>query len=73
MSTSGSFTDRVSQNRTDFCTVFVLAAGLLVNSECTGPSACPVTSIRSVSCSTVTVIIMVSTSCPSHSVHCTPR
>ena len=43
------------------------AAGLVVNSECTGPSACPVTSMRSVSCSTVTVISMVITNWPSQS------
>ncbi|CAM5550183.1 hypothetical protein SHIRM173S_07199 [Streptomyces hirsutus] len=74
MSTSGSFTVRVSQNLTDFWTLFSLAAGLLVNRECTGPRACPVTSMRSVSCSTVTVISMVRTRpWPSHRVHCTPR
>ncbi|CAM5719367.1 hypothetical protein SVIOM342S_07324 [Streptomyces violaceorubidus] len=64
---------RVSQNLTDFWTVFSLAAGLLVNRECTGPRAWPVTSMRSVSCSTVTVISMEMTNWPSHRVHCTPR
>lgn len=64
---------RVSQNRTVLLTVLVLAAGLLVKSEWTGPSACPVTSMRSVSWSTVTVIIIVMINWPSQRVNWTPR
>ncbi|CAM5575817.1 hypothetical protein SGRI78S_03220 [Streptomyces griseus subsp. griseus] len=72
-STSASWMSRVSQKRTVLLTVFVFAAGLERNRPCTGPSAWPVTSIRSVSWSTVTVIIMVITSWPSHRVNWTPR
>ncbi len=64
---------RVSQNLTDLATCFEGASGFVVNREFTGPRAWPVTSMRSVSCSTVTVISMVMISWPSQSVHWTPR